>query len=55
MNFALITTTGLSKSKSMTEVQSLQGKTCNYVIDPYPLDVWGATGGKNSKCYSWKQ
>ena len=33
----------------MTEVQSMQGKTCNYVMGPYPLDVWGATGGKNSK------
>ena len=50
MNFALITTTGLSKSNStLTEVRSIQGKPCNYVMEPYLLDVWGATGGKNSK------
>ena len=33
----------------MTEVQSIQSKGCNYSMDAYPLDVWGATGGKNSK------
>ena len=36
----------------MTEVQSIQSNVkarCNYSMDPYPLDVWGATGGKNSK------
>ena len=33
----------------MTEVQGIKTKTCNYNMDPYPLDVWGATGGKNSE------
>ena len=38
----------------MTEVRSMQdyrftGKRCKNVIDPYPLDVWGATGGKNNQ------
>ena len=51
VNYALITTTGLSRSNStlMTEVQGIKTKTCNYNMDPYPLDVWGATGGKNSE------